>query len=212
MLKLKLQYFVHLKWRTDSFEKTLMLGKIEGGRRRDDGGWDGWMASPTQWTWVWVSSGSWWWTGKPGVLQSMGLQRVGHDWATELNWYWISVSPNLMISVFIRRGNLNPETHREECTWWQRQRAGWYTSKSRNAKACQLLPKPEEKHEPNSPSQPSRRNQSGWHLDPRPAGSRTIKRINLCCFKRPNLWSFVKLCCYCLVTKSCPALLWPHGL
>ena len=48
-------------------------------------GWDGWMASPTQWTWVWVNSGSWWWTGKAGVLQSMGLQRVGQDWATKLN-------------------------------------------------------------------------------------------------------------------------------
>ena len=55
-------------------------------RRRDNRGWDGWMASPTQWTWVCASSGSWWWTGKPGVLQSMGLQRVGHDWGTELNW------------------------------------------------------------------------------------------------------------------------------
>ena len=52
----------------------------------DDRGWDGWMASPTQWTWVWASSGSWWWTGRPGVLQSMGSQGVGHDWATELNW------------------------------------------------------------------------------------------------------------------------------
>ena len=52
----------------------------------DDRGWDGWMTSPTQWTWVWVNSGSWWWTGRPGVLQSLGLQRVGHDWATELNW------------------------------------------------------------------------------------------------------------------------------
>ena len=49
-------------------------------------GWDGWMASPTQWTWVWVNSRSWWWTGRPGVLQSMGSQRVGHSWATELNW------------------------------------------------------------------------------------------------------------------------------
>ena len=49
-------------------------------------GWDGWMASPTRWTWVWVNSGRWWWTGRPGVLQFMGLQRVGHDWATELNW------------------------------------------------------------------------------------------------------------------------------
>ena len=81
MVKLKLQYFGHLMWRTDSFEKTLMLGKIEGGR-----GLDGWMASPTQWTWVWASSRSWWWTGKPGMLQSMGSQRVRHDWMTELNW------------------------------------------------------------------------------------------------------------------------------
>ena len=86
MLKLKLQYFGHLMGRTDSLEKTLMLGKIEGKRRRDDRGRDSWMASLTQWTWAWVNSGSWWWTGKPGLLQSMGLQRVGHDWATELNW------------------------------------------------------------------------------------------------------------------------------
>ena len=71
--------------RTDSFEKTLMLGKIEGGGEGDHRG-DGWMASPTQWTWVWVNSGSWWWTGRPGVLRFMGSQRVGHDWATELNW------------------------------------------------------------------------------------------------------------------------------
>ena len=59
MLKLKLQYFGHLMRRTDSLEKTLMLGKIEGRRRRGDRGWDGWMASPSRWTWVWVSSGSW---------------------------------------------------------------------------------------------------------------------------------------------------------
>ena len=72
--------------RTDSLEKTLMLGKIEGGKRRGNRGWDGGMASPTQWTWVWVNSGSWWRTGRPGVLLSMGSQRVGHDWVTELNW------------------------------------------------------------------------------------------------------------------------------
>ena len=86
MLKLKLQSFGYLMRRTDLLEKTLMLGKIEGGRRRgrQRRGWDGWMASPTQWMWVWVNSGSWWWTGRPGVLQSMGSQRVGHDWATEL--------------------------------------------------------------------------------------------------------------------------------
>ena len=52
----------------------------------DDRGWDGWMVSPTQWTWVWVNSGSWWWTGRPGMLQFMGSQRVGDDWATKLNW------------------------------------------------------------------------------------------------------------------------------
>ena len=52
----------------------------------DDRGWDGWMASPTQWTWVWASSRSWWWTGKPGMLQSLGSQRVAHDQATKLNW------------------------------------------------------------------------------------------------------------------------------
>ena len=71
MLKLKLQYLGHLMRRTNSLEKTLMLGKIEGRREVDDRGWDGWMASPTQWTWVWAICRSWWWTAKPGVLQSM---------------------------------------------------------------------------------------------------------------------------------------------
>ena len=85
-LMLKLQYFGHLMWRTDSFEKTLMLGTIEAVGEGDDRRWDGWMASLTQWIWVWVRSGSWWWTGKPGVLQSMGLHKVGHEWVTELNW------------------------------------------------------------------------------------------------------------------------------
>ena len=83
MLKLKLQYFGHLMVR---IERTLMLGKIEGGKRR---GWQRmrWLDAITdQWTWVWVNSGCWWWTGRPGVLQAMGLQRVRHDWVTELNW------------------------------------------------------------------------------------------------------------------------------
>ena len=61
--------------------------RLKAGGEGDDRGWDDWMASPTRWTWVWVSSGSWWWTEKPGVLLFMGSQRVGHDWATELNWY-----------------------------------------------------------------------------------------------------------------------------
>ena len=62
MLTLKLQYFGLLMWRTNSLEKTLMLGKMKVGGERSDRGWDGWMASLTQWTWVWVNSGSWWWT------------------------------------------------------------------------------------------------------------------------------------------------------
>ena len=84
MLKLKLQYFGHLSWRIDSLEKTGCWKRLKVGVEGDDREWDGWMASPTRRTWVWASSVSWWWTGKPGVLQSLGLQRV--NWMTELNW------------------------------------------------------------------------------------------------------------------------------
>ena len=86
MLKLKIQYFGHVTWRADSFAKTIMLGKTEGGRRGDDRGWDGWMASPTQWTWVWAESGSWWWIGKTGMLQSMGSQSQTRlsDWTEQM--------------------------------------------------------------------------------------------------------------------------------
>ena len=72
--------------------KSWLTGKdwcwegLGAGGEGDDRGWDGWMASPTWWTWVWVNSVSWWWTGRPGVLRFMGSQRVGHDWVTELNW------------------------------------------------------------------------------------------------------------------------------
>ena len=59
---------------------------LGAGGEGDDQGWDGWMASRTRWTWIWVNCGSWWWTGRPGVLRFMGSQRVGHDWETELNW------------------------------------------------------------------------------------------------------------------------------
>ena len=90
MLKLKLQYFGHLMWRVDSLEKTLMLGGIGAGEG-DDGGWDGWLASRTWWIRVWVNSGSWWWTGRPGVLQFMGSQRVGHYWATELKVMYLLI-------------------------------------------------------------------------------------------------------------------------
>ena len=83
MLTLKLQYFGHLMWRSDSLEKTLMLGRTEGKRRRGRQRTRWWMASLTQWTWVCASSGRWWKTGKPDMLQSMGSQRVGHGWATQ---------------------------------------------------------------------------------------------------------------------------------
>ena len=85
MLKLKLQYFGHLieeltHWKRPWFWERLKAGKV------DERGRDGWMASPTGWTWIWASSRSWWWTGKPGMLQSMVSQRVGHNWETEPNW------------------------------------------------------------------------------------------------------------------------------
>ena len=83
MLKLKLQYFGHLMQRANSLEKTLMLGKIEGRRKSDGRGWNGWMASLTQWTWLWTNSWRWWRTGKSGVLQFMGSQRVIPNWVTE---------------------------------------------------------------------------------------------------------------------------------
>ena len=60
--------------------------RLKVGGEEDNGGWDSWMSSPTQCTWVWINSRSWWWTGRPGVLQSMGSQKVGHNWMTELNW------------------------------------------------------------------------------------------------------------------------------
>ena len=88
--KLKLQYFGPLMQKADSFEKTLMLGwRLKARGEGDDRGTDGSMASPTQWTWVWVNSGSWW-TERPGVLYSMGLQRVRQDWVTELKTIEIS--------------------------------------------------------------------------------------------------------------------------
>ena len=84
MLKLKLQYFGHLMQRTDSLERPWCWERLRPGGEGDDRGWDGWMASPTQWTWVWINSWSWWWAGRPGELQSMGSEIIGHDWATEL--------------------------------------------------------------------------------------------------------------------------------
>ena len=100
MLKLKLQYFGHLMRRTDSLGKTLMLAKLKAGEEGDDRGWYGWMASLTQWTWVWVNSRSWWWTGRPGVLHSIGSQRVRHDGVTELSWSLTGISATVSSFVF----------------------------------------------------------------------------------------------------------------
>ena len=102
-LMLKLQYFGHLIWRADSLEKTLMLGKAGG--EGDNRGWDGWMASRMQWTWVWASSGSWWWTGKLGELQSMGSQRIGH-WATELKTLYTQKNSKSIKDLNVRLSNI----------------------------------------------------------------------------------------------------------
>ena len=138
---------IHLMWRTDSFEKTLMLGlssifqrlKAEG-EGWDNRGWYDWMASLTPWTWVWVSSESWWWAGKPDMLQSVGSQRVRHDWATELNWtedaikwkilrsFWIELALSPRTSICVRRKG---DTYTEEAMWRWRQRLEWCGHKPR---------------------------------------------------------------------------------
>ena len=84
-VKLKLQYLGTWCEELTRLKRHWCRKRLKVGDR-DDRGWDGWMASPTQWTPIWVNSGSWWWTGRPGVLQFMGSQRVRHDWETKLNW------------------------------------------------------------------------------------------------------------------------------
>ena len=87
-LVLKLQCLGHRIQRADLLEKTLMLGKLKAGEEGDDRGWHVCMASLTQWTWVWINSESWWWTGRPGMLKSTVLQRVRHDWFNILAGRW----------------------------------------------------------------------------------------------------------------------------
>ena len=89
--------------------------RLRAGREGDNRGWDGWMVSLTWWTWVWLNSRSWWWTGRPGVLQSMGSQGVGHDWATELNWTelkfctcWLQIHPVPTIRTLASTGSIVP--------------------------------------------------------------------------------------------------------
>ena len=127
ILKLKLQYFGHQMWRTDSLERPWCWEGLGAGGEGDDRGWDSWIASWTRWTWVWASSGSWWWTGKPGVLQSMGLQRVGHNWANELtDWLRYTIyegagtPKNFLCSV------LCSQLQRPENWWFEKLSFSWW--------------------------------------------------------------------------------------
>ena len=115
LLKLKLQYFGHLMQRTDSFERPWSWERLRAGGERDHRGWDGWMASTTGWIWAWANSRSWWWPGRPGVLQSMGSQSVRHDWATKLRKIYSSDIFNLGWSL---KGEQDLALWRErvECT------------------------------------------------------------------------------------------------
>ena len=129
MLKLKLQYFGHLMQRTDSLEKPWCWESLKAGGEGDNRGWDGWMASSTHWTWVWASSGSWWWTGKPGVLWSMGSQRVRHDWATKHSIRSVQSSRSVVSDSLRPRGlqharppcpSPTPRAYSNSCLscWW----------------------------------------------------------------------------------------------
>ena len=104
MLQLKLQYLATW-WELTHLKRPWSWERLKVGGEGDDRGWDGWMASWTRWTCVWVKSGSWWWTGRPGMLQSMGLQRVGRDWATETNWIFgtsvLLPSPQLQLCAIV---------------------------------------------------------------------------------------------------------------
>ena len=100
MLKLKLQYFGHWCEELTCWKRPWRWERLKAEGEGDDRGWDGWMASPTRWTWVWVNSESWWWTGRPSVLRFMGSQRAGHDGAAKLNW------PEDTFSYFVDLGLL----------------------------------------------------------------------------------------------------------
>ena len=107
------QEYLYL-FNTNHYWKRLWCWEGLGAGEGDDRGWDGWMASSTRWTWIWVNSRRWWWTGRLGVLRFMESQRVGHDWATELNW------TELVLATHSRN-----QTHSEgQCRWWN---AVYYT-------------------------------------------------------------------------------------
>ena len=123
-------------WRTDSFEKPWCWERLKVGGEGDNRGWDGWMASPTQWTWVWVSSGSWWWTGRPGVLQSHGVAKSRtrlSDW-NELRWFKSSTCQEYKTEgkEFQKKGQHegNPgENSRAPCVWREGRSSGILVSR-----------------------------------------------------------------------------------
>ena len=100
------------------FKRPWCWERLKAAGEGDDRGWDGWMASLFQWTWVWINCGSWWWTGRPGVLQFMGSQRVRHDWATELNWTKIKYNWQRMIKTKYFQ-HWSKETLFERKKWWR---------------------------------------------------------------------------------------------
>ena len=114
MLKLKLQYLATWCKELTHLKRPWCWERLKAGGERDNRGWDGRMASLTQWIRVWVNSGSWWWAWRPGVLQSMGSERVGHDWETELNWtddHSIFILRNLYI--VLHSGCINLHSHQQ---------------------------------------------------------------------------------------------------
>ena len=111
MLKLKIQYLTIWCEELTHWKKPWCWERLKAGEG-DNKSWEGWMSSLSQWTWVWASSCSWWWTGKPGVLQSTGLQRVRHDRVTELNWTDLVIGcTSQMISLLRKHGR---QGHQEE--------------------------------------------------------------------------------------------------
>ena len=97
--------------------KEIQPVHLKGRRRRDGKGWDGWMASMTQWTWVCVDSRSWWWTGRPGVLRFMGLQSVRHNWMIELNWTGILSLPLAWFIVILPKAHLTSHSSMSGSRW-----------------------------------------------------------------------------------------------
>ena len=121
-------------WEPTHWKRPWCWARLKVGEEGYDRGWDGWMASLTRWIWVWASSGSWWWTGKPGMLQSMGSQRVGHDWVTELNIRLISLE-----SIYFEECRCFPSCPHfflAPCWCWGRTTHGgqWYCSHFRGGK------------------------------------------------------------------------------